>query len=225
MAEGLNRLDRGELDASRAAFEAALALSPGAPDAAEGLARVDAAEQLGAITSRRQRALAFEEEERWDQAAGEYLAVLVLDPAIQFAQQGLARASARSELADRLEGHIQRPDRLSEDLVLDQARALLASAERTDSPGPVLSRQIDTLRHKIEVASTPIRVVLRSDGLTSVLLYRVGQLGTFESKELQLRPGTYTLVGTRKGFRDVRHRLEVSPGSALSVTVRCEEKI
>jgi hypothetical protein len=225
MATGLAQLDRKELKAARVAFETALALSPGASEAAEGLARVEAAEQLAAIASHRERAIAFERDERWTEATVEYTAALALDPALRFGQDGLRLATARSELSRDLNAHIERPDRLSEDTVLAEAGKLLARAERTKSPGPVLARQIELLAAAIAVASTPIRVEILSDEITSVLVYRVGQLGTFARKHLQLRPGTYTVVGTRKGFRDVRHQIEVKPGTTPSVTVRCEEKI
>ena len=225
MAEGLAQLDRGELAAARAAFETAIGLSPGSPEAPEGLARVEAAEQLEAIASHRERATAFEAGEQWAEAASVYMAVLTLDPAIRFAKAGLARASARSELGRQLEAQIERPDRLSDDSVLEQARLLLASAEQIVSPGPVLSRQTERLRQQIDIASTPVNVVLLSDGFTDVLVYKVGRLGTFERKELELRPGTYTVVGSRAGFQDVRQRLEVRPDSTPSLDVRCEKKI
>jgi len=43
---------------------------------------------------------------------------------------------------------------------------------------------------------------------------------------LELRPGTYTAVGSRKGYRDVRETFTVLPGRALpTVLVRCVEPI
>ena len=41
-----------------------------------------------------------------------------------------------------------------------------------------------------------------------------------------LLPGTYTVVGTRNGYRDVRQSFKILPGEPLGpVVVRCEEKI
>ena len=54
----------------------------------------------------------------------------------------------------------------------------------------------------------------------------MGQLGTFARKVLELRPGTYTVVGKRRGYRDVRRQLVVEPeGSPPPLVVRCEEEI
>ena len=69
-------------------------------------------------------------------------------------------------------------------------------------------------------------MVLVSDSLTEVTVYRVGSLGRFARRELELRPGAYTAVGSRDGYRDVRVRFVVEPGTAPSaVTVRCTEAL
>jgi tetratricopeptide (TPR) repeat protein len=226
MAAALEALDRGELARARSAFEEAAALSPGSEAAADGLARVEAAEQLEAIAAHRRRAESLEAEEDWEAAVGEYDAVLALDPAIRFAVLGRERAGARRALARDLDRHLSRPDRLAADEVLEEARELVERARRITPPGPRLAEAIEKLEEQIAVASTPVRVVLLSDGLTEVLVYRVGRLGTFERRELDLRPGRYTVVGARAGFRDVRHELEVSPGGGAGpLTVRCEEGV
>ena len=62
--------------------------------------------------------------------------------------------------------------------------------------------------------------------LTEVTLYRVGALGTFVSKQVELRPGTYTAIGSRDGYRDVRRTFTVVPGRELpTVSVVCIEQI
>ena len=55
---------------------------------------------------------------------------------------------------------------------------------------------------------------------------RVGDLGVFSSRELTLRPGSYTIIGTRDGFRDVRRELRIAPGQReAALTVECTERI
>ena len=69
-------------------------------------------------------------------------------------------------------------------------------------------------------------MIIESDGVTEVAVYRVGKLGRFQSKELALRPGTYTVTGARAGYKDVRHSLSVKAGSnSLRLTISCNEKI
>ena len=71
-----------------------------------------------------------------------------------------------------------------------------------------------------------IRAVIQSDGLTEVRIQRVGELGAFERKELQLQPGRYVAIGTRAGFRDVRREFALVPGeSPPIIDVRWTEAI
>ena len=72
----------------------------------------------------------------------------------------------------------------------------------------------------------PLTVTLVSDNVTNVSIYKVGKLGSFETHELDLRPGTYVAVGSRPGYRDVRLEFRVAPEiDTQPVVVRCEEPI
>jgi len=226
MSEGLKALDSGEFEAAKRAFERALSLSPESAEAADGLARSELALRLASIRRHQAEARSFEQQERWHDAEREYAAALSLDSTLRFAREGKNRAAARAALDDSLEYHIAHPDRLSTKSVLEDAREALASARAIEPPTQKLHRQIDQLQAVVTIATTPVRVLLVSDDLTNVVVYKVGRLGTFENRTLDLRPGTYTVVGTREGYRDVRRQLEVvAEGENKPLTVRCEEPI
>ena len=54
----------------------------------------------------------------------------------------------------------------------------------------------------------------------------MARLGLFNQHQLELRPGTYTAVGSRLGYRDVRVEFTVKPGSPTpAVTIACTETI
>ena len=96
----------------------------------------------------------------------------------------------------------------------------------TAPSGPRLESQIARLEALLEQASTPVAVVLESDEYTDVVVYQVGRLGTFSRHELNLKPGAYTVVGSRDGYRDVRLRLIVHPGSSPKpLAVKCTERL
>ena len=58
------------------------------------------------------------------------------------------------------------------------------------------------------------------------VIYKVGKFGTFSTRELMLRPGTYTVVGARPGYRDIRKQIIVDgTRNAAAFVVRCEEPI
>jgi serine/threonine protein kinase len=226
MTDGLSALDAGAFESAEEKFQRALSLMPGSTEAADGLARAQLALRLAAITRHRERAAALEQEERWREAESEYASALALDSTLRFAQDGKVRTGSRAALTEEMAYHIAHPERLIEDRVLAEAQGLLADAEAVDSLTPGLRNQIAELRRVVEVASTPVEVVLESDSATEVVVYRVGRLGRFERRELELRPGTYTVVGTREGYRDVRRQLKVEPGGqSQPLKVWCEEKI
>jgi hypothetical protein len=59
-----------------------------------------------------------------------------------------------------------------------------------------------------------------------VVIYHVGRLGSFIDRQLELPPGTYTAVGSRSGYRDVRRVFKLRPGkSSPTVDIRCEEAV
>lgn len=207
-------------------FRAALALKPGSREAADGLTQAEEGAKLAEIRLAEVRALAFERRELWEEAVELYRSVLEKDGTLMFAQEGLERAEARRGLDLKLSNLIENPSLLLTDAVLGDARALLATAAAEPDKGPRLEGQIARLNELIELATTPVAVRLESDGLTHVTLQRVGVLGTFAAKEIELRPGTYTVVGSRDGYRDVRRTFTVRLGQNLPpISVVCVEPI
>lgn len=227
MSQGLAALDGEDYAAAHDAFLQAKKLRPGSPESADGLARAETGLRRLRIDALHGQAKAAEEAEDWHAAVAAYEAVLKIDPSVGFALEGAERARDRADLDDRLRYHLANEGRLSSSEVLEEAARLLRRASEASAAGGVrLQRQVETLGGLVESYSQPVRVELRSDNLTEVTVYRVGRLGTFESRDLSLRPGTYTVVGSRDGYRDVRRRLTVEPGQEPTpLEVRCEEKI
>jgi len=226
MSGGLAALEDGNYVAAREALGRAARLRPGSPEVAEALTQAREAVKLDALASNRILAEGLEQEERWREGADRYEAVLELDPSIAFAQNGRERCMMRADLAQRLEFHLTHPERLSDDAVLDEAAALLDEAREVEPAGPRHRDRIERLDRLLARASAPVEVVLESDEATEVTIYRVGRLGRFDRRTLSLRPGRYTVVGSRRGYRDVRHELVVVAGEPPQpLVVRCEEAI
>jgi tetratricopeptide (TPR) repeat protein len=226
MSEGLTALAAGDFEAAEAAFDRALLERPGSKEARDGVIQAQQGRKLDEIALMEARGLAFERRELWQQAIEQYQAALEADGTLLFAQQGLTRAQAGADLDAKLAKLIGEPNLLFEDRVLADARLLLDQARAVDPRGPRLAEQTAELDRLITLASTPVSVELRSDGVTEVTVYRVGPLGTFAAKTMELRPGIYTAVGSRHGYRDVRHTFTVVPGRPLEpVTVQCIEPI
>ncbi|MFQ5766626.1 MAG: hypothetical protein ACE5ID_01385 [Acidobacteriota bacterium] len=226
MSQGLARLSAGDPKAARKAFIQAGRLRPDDPRVRDGLARVAAAQEDREIARLQAEAAALEEKEDWKQAAARYRQILKVHPTVKFAQEGEQRSLKRADLADRLAFHLAHPDRFSTPAVLEEVKKLLIEAGAVVPQGPQVRRKTEELRQLAAAAEHPVKVALISDDATQVTIYHVGTLGTFTRREIQLRPGIYTVVGTRQGFRDVRRQLRVEPGKTPPpLLVRCEEKI
>ena len=116
--------------------------------------------------------------------------------------------------------------RLSSDGPLEHARQVLRAATASENAGPRLARESARLGELVTAASRPRPVILISDGETAVTIYRVSHFGSFTEKRLELRPGKYTVVGSRPGFRDVRIAFRVSgTGEPTTLVVQCTERI
>jgi tetratricopeptide (TPR) repeat protein len=226
MSEGLEALAVGDYLSARAAFRMAQQLMPGSPEPADGLMQVDQGLKLQSIVTLEQEAQVLEESEHWAGAATTYEEILEVDPNLAFAIEGLAKARSMTALHQRFDEYIADPDRLSTPSVMQEATRLVIDVTTMDDVGPRLVEQRDELSRLLKRAATPIPVQLVSDNLTSVSIYKVGALGAFTSRSLELRPGTYVAVGARPGYRDVRLEFRVAPEIDMQpVIVRCEEPI
>ncbi|MCC5868808.1 MAG: protein kinase [Gammaproteobacteria bacterium] len=211
-----------------AAFEEALARRPDAADARDGLAQAVQGQRLQQIRLAQVRAIAFERQERWEEALTQYRAALEIDETLGFAREGRTRSQARASLDAKLEALLATPARLFDDRVLAEAQGLAEEARETFDAegGQKLQAQVQRLESMLALATQPIDVELRSDGLTEVRVFRVGEIGSFERTTLQLRPGDYTIIGSRDGYRDVRRTLSLRPGrSPEPVTIICTDRI
>ena len=216
----------GRLSDARDAIDRARGLRPEAPEVQSGLLQLATASLGQDAASNRSRIESLEGQERWAEARNEYDALLNADPSLQYARAGRARAAPRAALNAALQNLIDRPERLAASAVRSEADALLQAARTSKPSGPVLRSQIARLEMLLPDFDKPQSVVIESDGLTEINVRRVGSLGSFDRREVQLKPGRYTLIGTRSGFRDVRRELTVSPGQSPSVLqMRCVEPI
>jgi tetratricopeptide (TPR) repeat protein len=219
-------VDRRDWAAARAALARASALRPASSAVADARRRAEDSERAAALAEQQDKARDFEAREDWSRALAEYEAALKLDPVVTFALEGRRRAKARADLAERIEYHVAHPLRLGTDAVAQEAERLLQQAREVSSPGPRHRQQIAALEKALALGRTPVAVTLESDGETDVVVHKVGRLGAFTRKSLELRPGTYTVVGTRPGYRDVRRELVIEPAAAPpALVVRCEEEI
>lgn len=226
MAVFLQALAEGKEKTARNGLIRAEKLRPQSPLVREGekqLQQLVTRQALARLQRRYEQAAAVE---KWQQAMDICGQALKVDPQAAFARTGLNRASRRLALDKELQDIIDHPLRLQEEVVRAQARQILAAARSVVEAGPRLAQQIDAADTLLAGTNRQVEVVLQSDNATEIVIYRVGRLGRFSRRTLRLRPGHYTIIGTRAGFRDVRKEFQVRAGAEHSLlSIRCTEVI
>jgi hypothetical protein len=136
------------------------------------------------------------------------------------------RSASRAFLAQRLQALIDRPEQLASAAARADALALIENANEQNPSGPVLRSQVARLQILLPVFDKPVHLALMSDGATRVAIPSIGFSGVFSEREIQLKPGKYTVVGTRDGYRDVRRDITIAPGQDVqTISVSCGEPI
>ena len=226
MDRALKALEAGRLRDAGVALEDASRQRPDDVAVRDTRQRLQQARQRTGLQALRRQAQASVETENWQSAITLYEKALRIDGSAAFAREGLPRARARLKLHQQLDHYLADPTRLHSDAPLANAEQLLVSAGMPPADEPQLSRKTAALEQQVNGARTPVTITLRSDEQTEVVMYHVGQLGVFREHRMSLRPGTYTVVGSRTGYRDVRREFSVQAGKPPPpIEIRCQEKI
>ena len=167
--------------------------------------------------------------EQWAKAVEVLEAALAIDASLVEASDGLDQARPLAELFAKLDTIVEKQARLVDPVVLSEAQLSLSEAEAalaaSAQTSPVLKGKVAAVRSAVATASTPLPVVITSDGLTEITIKRVARLGTVSSRTVSLRPGQYQFLGSRDGYRDVLITASINATSDNRIDVRCEEAI
>jgi Flp pilus assembly protein TadD len=226
MSDGLTAYHNGHYQLARTTLLKAKSFQPQSREVKSALLQVDEAIRLDKIEKLRQKSMSAEQAENWEQALKSYLTVLKIDPNISFAVQGKKRSLEHIQVAKRIAFFLEKPDVMESDRQLENAIRLIEEAEKLEQRGTHLNARLNELKTLVDIAGTPVKVIIESDNLTEIAVYKIGKLGKFTFRELSLRPGTYTVVGSRNGYQDVRLKITVKPGqTSLRVSIICNIKV
>lgn len=226
MGQGYQSLEQGRFNTAINQFNRALEIKPHDQSAKDAIAQAENQDVQQRIKNALTSAKALEKKEQWSQALDKYQTAQTLDKSLVSARIGALRTKARADLDKQLQTLIDAPLRLADPAVYRSAQNLLSDARAVKPRGQRIKQQTRTLETAIDRALDPISVKFRSDNQTQVTVYKVGSLGLFTEQALELKPGLYTVVGSRSGYRDVREEITVHPGShSQTVIIQCQEKI
>jgi hypothetical protein len=226
MGRSLRALDNGKFATAEKALNEAAKIKAGDSVVKEIRGRLISARRQHSLVTLRARTAQLVVAENWTAAIQAYQQALAIDAKASFAVNGLTRAQTKQTLHRQLDHYLGDSTRLFSDQPLNNARELLAANQKVSGTEPVLAGKIARLEEAVRMAVIPVDLLLISDNLTQVTVYKVGRLGKFEQKQLSLRPGKYTITGSRQGYKDVLKVIELKPGSSgQSLQIRSEEAI
>jgi len=224
--QGYASLKKRQYGDARTAFTTAQKLAPNSDKPKQGIASIEQAirsEKLSALTAEAQH---FEDAQDWGNATKSYQQMLALSSNFPTAQQGLERSRQRESILSKLNEHINRKLRLGSSQVANEAKQLLKEISSINNPGSKIEQSAITLNELIQLANQPISITLQSDNQTDIAIFKIGKLGKFDQRKIELKTGKYTIVGSRAGFRDIRNILSVaSDMSSKIISVHCDEPI
>ena len=226
LAKGYTQLGADQYQDAKIAFKAAQKLKPSSDKPKAGINKVNLEIRNEKIASFFVEAQHFENDQQWALAAESYKQILTLSSNSIKAKTGLVRCQKRADYTSKLDEYINSPSRLYSDEVAAEVEALIQEISVINQPGSKITQQINILKEILEHAKQPVAVTLLSDNQTHVVIYKVAKLGQFDNHEITLKPGKYTIVGSRPGFRDVRKVVLVSSDMQTKrISVKCEEQI
>jgi hypothetical protein len=226
MTAGYLALDDTRYDEAERQFLKAQSILPASAETSGALQQTRTARTQAQIDAFRQRASVAEQREAWGNAMTAYQEILNIDESVVFARAGLIRSKTRSRLDKSLRTALAKPERLGEESIYQNTSRLYQQALALEQKGPLLRKQLQQLNELLQVAQVPVAVLLHSDELTDVTIYKIAHLGTFKRQQLSLKPGTYTAVGVRSGYRDVRQKFTIDPeGASPIIEISCTEPI
>lgn len=225
IGQGLFALEKGNLQAAGAALDKASHIFPHDPAVLDDQKRLEDQKLRLYLRTMKQKGSELHQAEKWQDAVTLYEAVLARVPDSGFALVGREKAKQRLDLDLAMQKVIDRPERLQDDAVRAFAQQTLQKSQQISMPGSRLQKQMATVTRLVKTAETPVTVEIRSDNMTEVTLFHGGKFGRFSQKTLQLKPGKYTFLGTRPGYRDVRMTVVVEAAATTGIDIRCKEPI
>ncbi|HCY04832.1 MAG TPA: hypothetical protein DHU16_05215 [Gammaproteobacteria bacterium] len=212
LSEGFSALNTADFANARAAFNEVKAVVPDNSAALGGLEQVAQLYDVALIGQAEADALQAMTEGAWDKAVDAYQRILDLDPNLSIGRSGITNAQEHKRINALINAVLAQPQRLSDPRLFNDAERALVSAQSLTSKPTAFGDAIDRAEELLEQYRTPVAVSLVSDNTIEVNVSNVGNLGRFNQRTLTLRPGRYTVRGSKIGCTDIYTSITVLPG-------------
>ena len=226
LSDGLKALTDGNGDAAVEFLGKATSLNPSDEQARSALTEareLQRRQNVERLITTGQQAL---KNAQWEIAHEAFQEALDYEPSSEAAQQGLAQAKEQIAREEQLKQLLREAETFERNGEFEKALIILREGRQVADPAGAVSQKIAFLEGILEEQSNPQKVTILSDGNTDIEIYKVGKFKPATQFDLDLRPGEYTVIGSRLMYRDVRYTLKVEIGEQPKpLKVICQDKL
>ena len=202
------------------------ALYPARRDSAALISQIDKIERTRRINTLLEDAQTSASQDDWSGALALYGRVLTEDSANRAAINGQQNSSKIVGTKDRIIGILDNQHRLQDANVHQRTIEFVELFKPLSQDSPSLANLIATLEQRLDLWGLKVKVTVFSDGVSMIIVRRIGRVGVLEQKDIQLKPGKYDFECSRDGFRSRIVEHFVSPGqNGTSVTIVCDVRL
>lgn len=212
LSTGFTALSERNFELSRNSFKSVLELEAKNLPADGGLQQVQKLDDVRWIRTKLSKAEELISLEQWRTAIAVYDEILTRDGNIFLATEGKRRAQQLEYVFKVLTEVNKNPNRLSDSRLFADAERVLQTATKLGSLGDQLRESTEQAEKNLDDYRYPITITLMSNNLMDVSVSNVGQLGSFDKINLELRPGQYTVRASQDGCKDIYQTVEFRPG-------------
>ena len=215
------------------AFNEALSLKPGSEIAKKGIENLLVIQKRLKISKLFSEAENYEITEQWNKSFNAYQNIIFEEQNITKAQLGFDRIKKIIETKKNIELYLSNPQRLSEDIIRDEANNVLGISEQIiydfyslyKKAPKKFSNLKNELKELISKMQIPVIVRFISDNKTTLIISRIGSFDPFNEKVINLRPGTYEIFGRKKGYKEKRLLINITSDFKKPIRIVCNERI
>lgn len=226
IAQAVTALDNDDLQAAEQALAKADKVDSNRPEVQHLELRIAQRNKQRAIDRFTQQIAAMQQADNW-------LAAQKLSDNARQAHPEVAQFELSYELAGEvlsaqqlLRGYLERPARLRDPQIRQNAEQLLEKVSEFQIASATLQKQAQALREELNTDLDKVEVLVESDGKTDIRVLGTGVVGKVKQKTIQLTPGVYRFEGRREGYRSKIIQVDVIDSSKpMTITLICDEKI
>ena len=215
------------------AFNEALSLKPGSEIAKKGIQNLLIIQKRLKINKLFSEAENYEITEQWKKSFDAYQNIILEEENIIKAQSGFDRVKNIIEIKKNIELYLSNPQRLSENIIREEANNLLGLSEQIISNFYSLyqktPKKFSNLKNELKklISKMQIPVIVRfiSDNKTTLIISRIGSFDPFNEKVINLRPGTYEIFGRKRGHKEKRLLINITSDFKKPIRIVCDERI